>query len=100
MGEGCGTANIRIEKIVNSPKFIDNPRIILRLIFVSVLSRASVNMTARLGTVEAAAIADVELLTSAGFEENTSRKNAAAVVNENQAELVNSGGSTKKHGQP
>jgi hypothetical protein len=32
-----------------------------------------------------AAMADVELFAKAGFEENTSRKNAAAVVNENHA---------------
>jgi hypothetical protein len=37
---------------------------------------------------DTAAIADDELFANAGFSENTSRKNAAAVVNENHATKV------------
>ena len=39
-------------------------------------------------TEDTAAIADDELFANAGFSENTSRKNAAAVVNENHANKV------------
>jgi hypothetical protein len=53
-----------------------------------VRSRARINITSKFGTVATAAIADVELFIKAGFEANTSRKNAAAVVNENQATLA------------
>jgi hypothetical protein len=63
----------------------------------SVRSRARRNMTIRLGQVEAysqrdntattAAIAEAELRASAGLLLNTSRKNSAAVVKENQAKV-------------
>ena len=54
------------------------------------------NMTSKFGTVDAyislrvsfadtAEIAEAILLTNGGLDENTSRKKAAAVVNENQA---------------
>jgi len=77
--------NTRIEKIVNRIKLMHSPITIRLLIFFSVRSRARKNMIAKLGIVEAADIAEEELFTNPGFEENFSLKKAAAVVNENHA---------------